>query len=325
MSPAPHPLRAADVHARLGTAWPAVLAQLGIADSFLRPKKAGPCPACGGRDRYTFDNRKGRGDFFCRGCGAGDGFELLQRVHGWPFNEALHRVSEAAGLTSGGRPPEVPSRAPACSQSAPASPTRRVREILRGSCEPCDVADAVAYLESRRLWPLPQDCTLRAHASVEYWNERERIGRFAALVAPVGDIEGELVSLHLTYLRDGRKLEQHPPRKLLSPLTGRTGCAVRLILLAGDTLGIAEGLETALAAQRLHKLPTWAALNAGLLAKFEPPATIRTLVIFADQDAPGLEAAARLMERLQGRVPTELSAPPPPANDWADVLAERAA
>ena len=323
-------IRAADLHARLSAAWPAVLAQLGIAENFLRPKKAGPCPACGGRDRYVFDNRTGRGDFFCRGCGAGDGFELLQRVHGWQFRDALRRVAEAAGFAGGFESggfvlPCTGKHLAARSLSAPASPTRRVREILRGACGPDDVADVVAYLQSRRLWPLSRACPLRAHASVEYWNdERQRIGRFAALVAEVRDIAGQLVTVHVTYLADGRKLESHEPRKLLSPLTGRAGCAVRLLPIAGGSLGVAEGIETALAAHRLHGLAVWAALNTTLLAKFEPPAQVRTLIVFADRDAPGLAAAGRLMLHLQGRLRLELRLPPAPAKDWADVL-ERAA
>lgn len=88
-------LRAADIHARLGSSWPRVLAQLGVGESFLR-KKPGPCPVCGGTDRYTFDNYKGRGDFLCRHCSAGDGFALLERVHGWTFAEALSNVIAAA-------------------------------------------------------------------------------------------------------------------------------------------------------------------------------------------------------------------------------------
>jgi len=313
-------VRAADVHARLGTAWPAVLAQLGIEDRFLRLKKAGPCPACAGRDRYVFDNRRGHGDFFCRGCGAGDGFELLQRVHGWRFSEALHRVAEAAGLL-GKQSRALPvANSPVSAPRVPASPTRRVREILRGDCEPCDVADARAYLESRRLWPLPQGCTLRAHAAAEFWNERQRTGRFPALVAVVRDVAGEAVTLHLTYLAGGEKLSGGAPRKLLSPLTERQGCAARLTPLVGELLGVAEGLETALAARKLHRVPTWAALNAGLLAKFEPPPQVRRLIVFADRDAPGLEAADRLIERLRGHVRVELRVPAAPAKDWADVL-----
>jgi hypothetical protein len=47
---------------------------------------------------------------------------------------------------------------------------------------------------------------------------------------------------------------------------------------------------------------------------------VRKLVIFADSDEPGLVAAARLMERLQKRMPVELRLPTAPAKDWADVL-----
>ena len=321
----PPRMRAAELHARLGARWPGVLAQLGIGEQFLRQKKAGPCPSCGGRDRYTFDNRRGRGDFICRGCGAGDGFELLQRVHGWQFGEAVRRVAEAAGVAAAESITWGPSASPTESEPPPARPTARVREILRSACEPGDVPDVVSYLESRRLWPLPDGCALRAHASLEYWHERERIGRFPGLVAEVRNQAGELVTIHATYVRSGRKLDTHEPRKMLSPLAGHDGCAVRAVPLRGAVLGIAEGLETALAAHALHGLPTWAALNTALLAKFEPPPELRTLVVLADGDAPGLEAAGRLMERLQGRVRLELRIPTKPSKDWADVLAERTA
>jgi putative DNA primase/helicase len=311
--------RAAELHARIGPAWPAVLAQLGIAETALRLKKAGPCPSCGGTDRYTFDNRHERGDFFCRGCGAGDGFQLLQRVHGWSFPQALRQVASVAGMD--GAPLERPTtRGAAAAESTMATPSRRVREMLRTSCGPDEVTDARQYLASRGLWPLPHACALRAHASVEYWEAQTRLGRFAALLAEVRDIAGELVTAHVTYLKGGSKLEANEPRKMLSPLTGRLGCAVRLMPIAGDALGIAEGLETALSASALHDdMPTWAALTTALLGKFEPPPEVRRLLVFADRDAPGLEAAGRLMERLQGRVCMELRLPPAPHKDWNDA------
>src|SRR4051812_8138527 len=94
-------LRATDVHTLLGrSGWPSVLMSLGISETSLSGKKNLPCPACGGRDRFTFDNRKGRGDFYCRGCGPGSGFDLLMRVHGWDFKSALVQVVETARLGS---------------------------------------------------------------------------------------------------------------------------------------------------------------------------------------------------------------------------------
>jgi putative DNA primase/helicase len=316
-------LRAADIHARLGAYWPSVLAQLGIDDSFLRPKKAGPCPACGGNDRYTFDNRNGRGDYICRGCGAGDGFRLLERVHGWTFSEARQRVLSAADLDdSPAKPMRTVLTAAIDSKPTKANPPLRVRSIGRTACPVADCPDAVSYLASRVLWPLPEGCQLRAHVGVDYWENGQSIGRHPALVADVRDSAAELVTMHLTYLEDGQKYTRHEPRKILSPLTAREGCAVRL-MAATDVLGIAEGIETALSAAAIENLPVWAALNTSLLAKFEPPAALERLVIFADRDEAGLLAAGRLMERLQGRIRCELRVPPAPHKDFNDVLTQR--
>lgn len=313
--------RASDFHARLaGGRWTEVLLQVGVPEQILRLRRQQPCPFCGGTDRYVYDNKKDKGNFFCRHCGPGDGFTLLMRLYSWDFREACRRVAQAAGLAF-----EQVTQSPPVSHSVPkspvpATPTPRVREFLRGICPTDSVADVIAYLSARKLWPLPTECTLQAHASAEYWQDRRRIGRFAALVAPIRDLDGALVTAHVTYLQNGLKFSLGEPRKILSPMTGRTGCAVRLLPLNGDTLGIAEGLETALSAYQLHQVPVWAALNTSLLAKFEPPGNIGTLIVFADRDAPGLESAARLMERLQGRVHVELRVPGAPAKDFNDVL-----
>ena len=66
--------------------WPGLLVQFGIERNLLTGKHA-PCPVCEGRDRFRFDDREGRGTFFCSHCGAGDGFRLLQLVKGWSFKQ----------------------------------------------------------------------------------------------------------------------------------------------------------------------------------------------------------------------------------------------
>jgi phage/plasmid primase-like uncharacterized protein len=69
---------------------------LGIA---VRPdKRHGPCPHCGGKDRFRCDDKDGRGTYFCNGCGAGDGFVLIQRMRGCDFPEALRIVATVLGL-----------------------------------------------------------------------------------------------------------------------------------------------------------------------------------------------------------------------------------
>ena len=70
------------------------------------PRKHGPCPACGGKDRFRCDDRDGRGSWFCNQCvpNAGDGFQLVQRVRGCNFREALSLVAGILGLESSVRP-----------------------------------------------------------------------------------------------------------------------------------------------------------------------------------------------------------------------------
>ena len=48
--------------------WLAILPALGVPSHFLR-NKHGPCPVCGGKDRFRFDDKDGKGTFFCNGCG----------------------------------------------------------------------------------------------------------------------------------------------------------------------------------------------------------------------------------------------------------------
>jgi hypothetical protein len=56
--------------------WHAILPQLGIRAEFLTGKH-GPCPMCGGKDRWRFSNRNGEGGFICTHCGGGDGIRLV--------------------------------------------------------------------------------------------------------------------------------------------------------------------------------------------------------------------------------------------------------
>lgn len=89
------------VHAYAQGVWPEILSGLGVDPTTLK-KRHGPCPGCGGTDRFRFHNKSLRGDFFCNGLGkGGDGFKLLQHVHGWDDKESLKRVGAWLGLQSG--------------------------------------------------------------------------------------------------------------------------------------------------------------------------------------------------------------------------------
>lgn len=94
--------------------WARILNRLGgIDDSFLQGKH-GPCPLCGGEDRWRWDDKDGTGTGFCSKCGgkqgaggAISGFDLLMRAKGWDFKEAAREVT----VYLGGDVPESKSEA----------------------------------------------------------------------------------------------------------------------------------------------------------------------------------------------------------------------
>ena len=56
--------------------WRHILPALGIPAEKLTNKHQ-PCPVCGDRDRYRFDDKDGYGSYICTHCGNGDGFHLV--------------------------------------------------------------------------------------------------------------------------------------------------------------------------------------------------------------------------------------------------------
>jgi len=82
--------------------WHYVLTALAVAPDYLR-NRHGPCPGCGGTDRFRFDDKDGRGTFFCGGGGepvSGDGFTLLNHVYGWDFKTTAKEVRKVLGIAS---------------------------------------------------------------------------------------------------------------------------------------------------------------------------------------------------------------------------------
>lgn len=76
--------------------WPDVLSLMGI-DVPASPRAQVACPACGGKDRFRFDD-DGRGAHFCNSCGAGDGLELVKKVNSCDTTRAAQLVADALGM-----------------------------------------------------------------------------------------------------------------------------------------------------------------------------------------------------------------------------------
>lgn len=88
-----------DLNKQLQGQWYGVLSAF-IDPGFLRDRH-GPCPGCGGTDRFRWDDRDGKGTFYCGGGGepvSGDGFALLNHVCGWDFKHAANEVERVMGV-----------------------------------------------------------------------------------------------------------------------------------------------------------------------------------------------------------------------------------
>jgi hypothetical protein len=79
-------------------AWDAVLMKHARVNGSLLQNKHGPCPGCGGRDRFRFDDRDGSGSFICSQGGggilSGDGIELYAHIQGIDWVDAVNELGE---------------------------------------------------------------------------------------------------------------------------------------------------------------------------------------------------------------------------------------
>ena len=302
-------------HDRTATAakgkWKGILLALGIPETTLRDKH-GPCPMCGGEDRFRYDNKEGRGTYVCGQCGAGDGMKLAIGFTGRPFTEVAALIDEMLGNLK----PDT------------AQPKREMtdedrRQALRAvwtETRPIAPGDlAHTYLTARKVGELIYPKTLR------FGVLRDGDGGIRpCMVAMVSDAEGKPATMHRTFLRpDGlAKAEMTAPRKLM-PGQLPDGAAVRLSDFTSGAIGIAEGIETAMSASALYGLPVWAAINSAQLGKWTPPEGADEVAIFGDNDPKfgGQAAAFTLAHRLAVKgLAVNVHIPEITGQDWNDVL-----
>lgn len=292
--------------------WAGLLPMLGVDSRFLSGRKNGPCPICGGKTRFRFDDLEGRGTWICNHCGAGDGADLAMKTLGIDFKELAERMAPLIG--------EVKPTAPRKGRDE--ADTRKSLNALWRASKRVERGDAVSlYLSARVGLVSAPDC-LRTVEHLRYQDDKPSF--HPGMIAKVAGLDGQGVNIHRTYLTaDGRKADVESPRRMMQG-TVPDGSAVRLFP-PGVVLGIAEGIETAFAAASLFGVPVWAALNSVMLAKWEPPAGVEEVVIFGDADKKfaGQAAAYALAKRLQpplftGRVRVEI--PETLGSDWCDVF-----
>lgn len=303
--------------------WTEVLRMLGIDENILRKRNVA-CPSCGGEDRFQYTDKFDNGDYHCRGCGHGDGFNLLMHVYSWDFYTAFKQVEGIVGSLS----PVMRSR-----PNEPSSERmKKLAKRIWDEANPITAGDEVdRYLASRGLRLTDYPKTLRFHPALGYYEKDEtgksrKVRDYPAMLACVQGIDGYGITLHRTYLLDGKKAFGRQSKKVLS--AGINGAAVRLFE-ATDELAITEGIETALAVHLSTGKPVWAALTAGNLERLWIPETVRRVCVYADNDADseydGQASAFILARRLKkeqkktGPRHVEVFVPKLIGRDWADV------
>ena len=207
----------------------------------------------------------------------------------------------------------------------PADAARRLWQ----RCRAIDGTHAEAYLRARGI----QRCrfaALRFHPAL-FYRDGGGVRRLPALVAAVtadagqhpgpGEYPGHglVTGVLRTWLDPSRlaKANVARPRKALGRVHGH---AVRFGTSACGTLLVGEGIETVLSVvTAIPGTVAAAALSAGSLGAFAPPAGVTRLVIARDNDAEGERAAERLVRRC-ARTGVAALAVVPEGNDFNDDL-----
>ncbi len=317
-----------------------------LARALKRTGRHVKCPVHGGKDGFRlFKDHADTGGGICNTCGSfSDGLALLQWVNGWNFPQTCEAVANHLGLVAG----QMPTSKVHLADPGLGAEEKKENERRRASLKrvwkdsiPLDAKKAEParlYMARRGLhWRDIDYKVLRFHPALAYYEERQKIGVFPALIALMSDADGKPVTLHRIYLTDeGYKAPVSSPKKMMPVPTDRaiTGGAIRLFNAENEpVIGVAEGIETALAVQQATGMPVWSCVSATLLEKFEAPADTDILVVWGDKDredkkgrAAGQEATQALVEatwerdiKAIGLIPSYDLEEGRKSIDWLDV------
>ncbi|MBP2856160.1 toprim domain-containing protein [Dickeya oryzae] len=255
--------------------WPDIYQYYGLPPVTGKNHFKGECPICGRRGKLRIDDKNGTGSWICT-CGAGDGWAMLTKATGKDFGTLAGEVDRLIGNVF-----VRDDQSPAPKSAAQAHREKVVHKFpglvpLRGT-------GAEQYLRNRGITSLPTE-------AIRYCDsQRANGGVFQAIYSLATDDTGALCYLHRTLLDGDKKADIGAAQKKLTKLQEDSylehagSIAIRMFPVA-TTLGIAEGIETALSCHQLTRCNVWPTLNTAFMKKFRVPRGVTHLIIFADAD-----------------------------------------
>ncbi|MEG2272367.1 MAG: primase-like DNA-binding domain-containing protein [Acinetobacter sp.] len=283
--------------------WPNILPALGVRVIKNRHQS---CPVCGGSDRFRFDDKEGRGTWFCNQCGAGDGLKLVEKVFGVTPSEAAGKINAVTGNLS-----PVAQEVIAAAEAETDADRKAAAALAVRFMEKTRPATGNAYL-TRKGFPALECLTLAVMhktGGVTF--------RAGDVVVPLYDDTGALVNLQLINA-DGlkRTLKGGQVKGACHVIEGKKQ--------AGKRLWIAEGYATALTVHHLTGETVMVALSSvnllslASLARHKYPACQIVLAADRDLNGDGQTKAAAAAEACEGVV-----ALPPVFGDWNDAFEQK--
>jgi len=289
------------------------------------------CPYHGGEDGFRlFKDFHTTGGGYCNTCGPkSNGFAVLAWLKGYAFKDAVREVSQ---WIRGDNSVPAPIRRPVIAAPKPEDYSKAHDYISKvwAASKPIKGTPAERYLLNRGI---PADCipaSLRFHPGLKYIHGKEKqdLGTFPCLLAPIKNKSGGIMSVHRIFLTpDGQKAPV-PDAKKMMPKCGYLGGSAIKMFTPGEVLGLAEGIETAAAVRAGTGMPVWPCVSAVLMELVDIPETVQHVVIWADLDRSGrgAEAAKVIGERVAALGKTfEICMPPGPIPetekgvDWLNI------
>lgn len=150
------------------------------------------------------------------------------------------------------------------------------------------------------------------------------------IVAPLSSVGGSTIATQTLVLTPGGFAETDKDGVKMRVTRGMAaGAAIRLAPPVDGVVGLAEGLEDAMSVTRLTGIPCWSACGAGVamwgedflperigICGFKIPPEVTQLIVFADNDEPGIFAARELQARYPRKVEIRY---PSSGKDWNDM------